>query len=640
MPLPVIKTDTHVSQSWLVLLVTMLCLYGLYNVTQLGRWGHGNEYLVLSGEYIDSAPNQLSFDDVTHLPDARWHVLKANNMNFGLGSSEIWMRIAVPYLNPKESWIVEVDYALLDQLSLWFTQQDDVLAEYHEGDKLPFRARIIKHEKFLFPVPQTNGEQTLYVKLNSEGARKFPIQLWKEQDYLVFNGEHNLITGLFFGFMAAMGVSNFFFFISSRSPMFLHYCGYVVFMALTMASLHGLGYKYLWPNNIWLQNHSIVLFANTTMFFAVQFSRTLLEVKNHHPRLAVFLKYVSIFFLLSALVSIWLPYSYALKLLLLTLIPAVSLMFAMGSWYWYKGVPLGGYYTFAWTTLLTGALAASLDNLNLLGYAIPTQYLLMLGASIETFFLALAVALSYSNQRQSLFDIQQEALDQAQHARTAQQEVIRLQEEAKDELEYKVQERTLELEFALRELSEINRELEKKNTTDGLTGVRNRGYFDKKYLAEVRRARREQTHLSIVMLDLDHFKQINDRWGHISGDACIKFVASSIAALLKRPADEICRYGGEEFALILPSTDADGAQQIIELIRQHIEVNPVPVPAGNIPLTISAGICTGVLLPDDQDERLLELADEALYQAKHQGRNRVISLLLHPEPTTGSEHAI
>ena len=95
-------------------------------------------------------------------------------------------------------------------------------------------------------------------------------------------------------------------------------------------------------------------------------------------------------------------------------------------------------------------------------------------------------------------------------ARQAQDEMLKVKEEAQDELEYKVQERTLELEIALRELSETNRELEKKNTTDALTDIRNRHYFDKKYLAEVRRSRREQTELTVAMIDVDHFKSIND----------------------------------------------------------------------------------------------------------------------------------
>ena len=131
-----------------------------------------------------------------------------------------------------------------------------------------------------------------------------------------------------------------------------------------------------------------------------------------------------------------------------------------------------------------------------------------------------------------------------------QEKLLKIEEEAREELEVKIQERTFELEVTLRELEEKNRELEEKNTQDALTGIRNRRFFDKKYLAEGRRSRREQTELSLVMLDIDHFKAVNDNHGHLAGDDVIKFVGQTIADLLKRPSDEGCRYGGEEFALI------------------------------------------------------------------------------------------
>ena len=95
-------------------------------------------------------------------------------------------------------------------------------------------------------------------------------------------------------------------------------------------------------------------------------------------------------------------------------------------------------------------------------------------------------------------------------------------------------------------------------------------YFDKKYIAEVRRSRREQTELSIVMMDIDHFKVVNDTYGHVVGDEVIKFVASTLKKNLKRTTDDACRYGGEEFALILPNTDLEGATLLAEMLRETI----------------------------------------------------------------------
>lgn len=190
-------------------------------------------------------------------------------------------------------------------------------------------------------------------------------------------------------------------------------------------------------------------------------------------------------------------------------------------------------------------------------------------------------------------------------------------------LEYQVQERTLELEVTLRELQEKNDELSRLSSTDALTGTRNRRYFDTRLVAESRRARREQTRLSLAMIDIDHFKKINDTYGHAVGDACIRHVANVLRLLSRRASDDVCRYGGEEFALILPNTDSQGALQLAEAMRVKLEAFPVEVEGHRIPLTVSIGICTGLMTEEEQEIALLRRADHLLYEAKRAGRNCV-----------------
>jgi diguanylate cyclase (GGDEF)-like protein len=247
----------------------------------------------------------------------------------------------------------------------------------------------------------------------------------------------------------------------------------------------------------------------------------------------------------------------------------------------------------------------------------------MVGATIETFLLALVLAVNYNQQRQQIFDGQEAALGKEREMRKAQEGIFELQKSTENALEYSVQERTLELQIALRELSETNKELAEKNTLDALTGIRNRSYFDKKYLAEIRRSRRERTQLSVAMIDIDNFKQVNDKHGHLVGDDCIRFVAQVLKDALKRPSDDVCRYGGEEFALIMPSTDLVGAQNLVEQARQQIQRTPVFSAEVQINLTISAGVCTGIIEPAHPEDILIASADLQLYKAKHGGRNRL-----------------
>jgi diguanylate cyclase (GGDEF)-like protein len=192
-----------------------------------------------------------------------------------------------------------------------------------------------------------------------------------------------------------------------------------------------------------------------------------------------------------------------------------------------------------------------------------------------------------------------------------------------DELESKVQERTLELNIALQELEEVNKELEEKNTLDDLTGLYNRRFYDQKILAEYRRSRRNLTPLSLVIIDIDHFKKVNDTYGHLAGDECLIVVAACIKSCLRRSADISCRYGGEEFCLILPETDSQGALALAEELRESIASCQVSYNNTIISLTISCGVSTYLQQKDVQAEHLFAAADQALYQAKHNGRNQV-----------------
>lgn len=237
--------------------------------------------------------------------------------------------------------------------------------------------------------------------------------------------------------------------------------------------------------------------------------------------------------------------------------------------------------------------------------------------------LAFILAISYSHSRDDLIEAQQFALDKEIQANNAKEDLLAVQQRYQDDLEYKVQERTLELEITLRELSEVNEELERLTGVDPLTGINNRRHFDKRLKSEGRRSRREQTPLSLIIIDVDHFKTVNDKFGHAGGDACLMHVSSLFKQLLHRPTDDLCRIGGEEFAIILPNTNSEGACHVAELLRQSTEQQPVDFEGQQIALTISAGVATAVIESEEHALALFRDADEKLYAAKDAGRNRV-----------------
>lgn len=218
---------------------------------------------------------------------------------------------------------------------------------------------------------------------------------------------------------------------------------------------------------------------------------------------------------------------------------------------------------------------------------------------------------------------QQQVLASAKASDIVQQKLLTLQEESQEQLESRVQERTLELHIALQELETVNQELKEKNTLDALSGLYNRRYYDQKILAEFRRSRRNLTPLSLVMVDIDHFKRVNDNFGHLAGDKCIVEVAVMIKSLLRRSSDVGCRYGGEEFCLILPETDEQGALAMAEDVCQSVRQQEIMHNDKVINLTVSCGVTTYQQEKDVTPDSIFESVDKALYKAKQAGRDQV-----------------
>ena len=160
---------------------------------------------------------------------------------------------------------------------------------------------------------------------------------------------------------------------------------------------------------------------------------------------------------------------------------------------------------------------------------------------------------------------------------------------------------------------------------DGLTGVANRRHFDDQLQIEWRRCERSGQPLSLLMIDIDHFKSYNDQYGHQQGDACLQAVAQTLRAGLGRAHDLVARYGGEEFVCLLPEIDAAGALSVAESLRMAVQALQLPHASSPVAgvVTISIGAASGVPREDGMSADLLARADASLYRAKSEGRNRV-----------------
>lgn len=205
-------------------------------------------------------------------------------------------------------------------------------------------------------------------------------------------------------------------------------------------------------------------------------------------------------------------------------------------------------------------------------------------------------------------------------------------EEYTQALEQKVYERTQALEAEIQRriaieavLYEANRELERIAFMDGLTQVANRRHFDDYLNQEWWRLKRDNAPLSIILCDLDYFKQYNDTYGHQAGDDCLRRVANALRVTAKRPGDVVARYGGEEFAIILPDTPMAGAMQVASEIQSAVEQLQLPHQGSLVSpfVTLSLGVASIVPQVASSPQQLIASADRALYRAKSKGRDSI-----------------
>lgn len=175
-------------------------------------------------------------------------------------------------------------------------------------------------------------------------------------------------------------------------------------------------------------------------------------------------------------------------------------------------------------------------------------------------------------------------------------------------------------------LLDLQKELEALSYKDGLTGVANRRMFDSIMEMEWANARRNSQPLSLILLDIDYFKQYNDRYGHVQGDQCLKQIGQVLTAAATRSRDFVARFGGEEFVLVLPETDEASAAKIAERCRALLFKEQIPhenSPAGQI-LSVSIGVGTVIPTLADEPVAFIEAVDRRLYQAKEHGRNCIV----------------
>ncbi|WP_412972259.1 diguanylate cyclase [Glaciecola sp. MF2-115] len=611
---------------WHTLLIILLGI--VLFILVVSSAGQGEAPLIndTASLYKASAEND-DIEKVMRLPSAEWTPVV--HSNFALSPRAHWFKAPIPVNSGSDARLLEVSFASLDFVDVWFVSEEnnerEILKHIQSGDNFKYSQREIRHDQFIFPVPESRNITSLYLRIKSEGEIKVPIKLWEEEEYIQYIASHRVFMGIFYGFMAAMALISLFLFVTSRNIITLQFAGFIACLSLALASSQGLGYRFIWPGSIFIQQYSLIFFASSIVFFSSTFTANLLEIRLNFKRLHILFKAIRISILIYIVFIFVLPFSLISSILALLILITIFLVFSSTLYIAYRGSFVARFLAAAWCSILFSGLFILADVLGLLSLNIDPSYLIMVGAVIETLFMALGLAMHFNQQRLDAKRAHYNARENKQKAMQANEELLRLQLEAKEKLEYAVDERNYELEIAMRELNEANHELERKSSIDALTGVANRRLYDKRVIAEARRSRREQTPLAIAMIDIDHFKSVNDNYGHQCGDEALKHFAEILKQCIKRPSDIICRYGGEEFVAILPNTDLAGAEALMETLRSATESSQLTCEEETIKFTVSIGVSTRIIASEEEAEMLHAFADKLLYKAKEAGRNQVMS---------------
>jgi diguanylate cyclase (GGDEF)-like protein len=573
-----------------------LCLLFLLCLVSL-QWAFADQ----QASWRFDQPDQTT-SETMNLEVASWQpVIDQQTLNFGFIDQAVWLKLG-PFHDMADHVLV-IGYPLIDDLQLFWVADGEVIEQYHTGDLRAFDTRPVAHRQFVFPFPKTAGDVTVYLRAETEGALQLPYEIAGLKDFLESDQLALTWQALFTGIMLALVVYNAFLYLTTRQVVYFWYILTVAFTALVQLNIHGITFQWLWPDFPAFNEKATVVSIALNIITAAVFTVLFLEARRYSMAAARVLYGVITLGCLSLVVGILANYKTGVLVATLTTFLVTIVMWFVAFYLWKKGQIIARFYLVAWTPVILGHILMSTSKAGVLPYSRIYDFAPQIGGALEVLLLSFALAYQINLERQ--------------RRQEAQQHALALEREAKENLEIKVSERTRELEI-------LNAQLRTMTLTDGLTKVANRRRFDEKLLDEWNRGPRHGQPLSLLVMDVDYFKKVNDTYGHLAGDDCLVTVAERCSKQIHRAGDLLARYGGEEFVVLLPCTPAKGAVEIAERMRKAVEEKPVQTGSGHaIALTISIGVTTMVTDRKQDADILVRSADEALYAAKTAGRNRV-----------------
>lgn len=599
--------------------------------------------IVQLGRHAHYAPTQTQSPPVSAdaLRAHDWHTNTEPAINLGYQSQPYWVRVSFATAAIIDTdWMLEIANSQLDEIHVWLYRDGEPLQEWRTGDQLPFNQRAIHNRHFLFPLTlQPHQQYDLYLWVQNSEALEVPLTLATKTFYVEYSSQRSIIDGVFYGILLIIVAYSFMLYLVLLDRTYLYYVAYVLSMLLFFLWQQGVLYQHVFPDYPRVQHLapsfiSLLIFLSIAMFF-----RQLLELPERVPKIWICYKVLLILHALYCLLMLVLDYQLVIMLMVINTVMSTILAASAIVKLAYGGSRSAQIVLAGWALLLFCLLFFTAAKTGVIYSDFMADYGLRLGISVEILIFSFALAFRINQERdekeQALEQVnrerneriraQEQALQNEKEARLAKEAALHAEMQQTERLQQLVAERTADLENTLLHLEKANRELEKLSALDGLTGVFNRRTFDEKlqeiWIASQRKARP----LALLLVDIDHFKHVNDNLGHPCGDYVLREFAALVKNLLHRPTDLMTRYGGEEFAILLPDTPLHGAEVVAAAIVRHAASHVYSWEGHSFHVTASVGVDSQAPTLAEDFASLVTRADSALYQAKQQGRNRWIS---------------
>jgi diguanylate cyclase (GGDEF)-like protein len=504
-------------------------------------------------------------------------------LNFGYTRDALWLRIDIQSELPVSSdWRLELDYPSLDHAELY-----DGRSVQRAGDRIPLTARAIAHRNPVFALQLAPGERrSLLVRVESEGSLTVNPVLWRAAAFHVHSERSYAWQALYFGMLLALCGYNLLLWLILRDRAYFYYVLFGVSVGVGIASIYGMAGQFLWPASVDWSNRALVVGIAVSGVVAPLFAQAFLNTAAGAPRWHRWLTAIAVVHALILVMGLFAPMRVAMQAMSVGTLANCLLMLACGVDCARRGLPGARIYVAAWASMLLGGVMMALRNFGLLPTHFLTLHGMQVGSALEMLLLSFALASRFNQIRAEKEE--------------AQRRLVASLQQQERELEARVAQRTAEL-------AEANERLKALAHSDPLTGLANRAALSN-YLNGIR-----QTPVTLLLIDLDGFKPINDRHGHEAGDRVLVEIAGRLRAVLDS-GTMVARLGGDEFVVVLPAAvDAAAvAERMLAIVRQPL----ASVPAAQVGASI--GIATGEV--DAAGNELLRRADAAMYAAKAAGK--------------------